>query len=81
MKNRLIVRKRRAVSEVIGTMLILVVTVAGAVFISNALHQGFFGVDQTPYGPESLESSIWLTGFDTREFTRTLWGTYSIKQF
>jgi len=67
MKNRLIFRKRRAVSEVIGTMLILVVTVAGAVFISNALHQGFFAVDQTSSGPGALESSIWLTGYDTRD--------------
>ncbi len=67
MMNKTIFRKRRGVSEVIGTMLILVVTVAGAVFISNALHDGFFSADQVPPGPDRSSHAIWLTGYDTRD--------------
>ena len=67
MMNKTIFRKRRGVSEVIGTMLILVVTVAGAVFISNALHDGFFTADQLPPGPDTRSNAIWLTGYDTRD--------------
>ncbi len=67
MMNKTIFRKRRGISEVIGTMLILVVTVAGAVFISNALHDGFFTADQLPPGPDTRSNAIWLTGYDTRD--------------
>jgi len=62
-------RKRRAVSEIIGTMMILVITVVGAVFISNAM-QGFIfpsgsGESATEVRPESVS----LFGFDTRDST------------
>ena len=67
MIHKTIFRKRRGVSDIIGTMLILVITVAGAVFISNALHDGFFSLDQNPSGPGAYANSIWLTGYDTRD--------------
>ena len=49
-------------------MLLLVITVVGAVMISNFLQDGFFaGVNQNPSGVESRSDSIQLTGFDTRD--------------
>ena len=49
-------------------MLLLVITVVGAVMISNFLQDGFFqGVDQNPSGVEASPNSIQLTGFDTRD--------------
>ena len=49
-------------------MLLLVITVVGAVMISNFLQDGFFqGVNQSPSGVESRSDSIQLTGFDTRD--------------
>jgi len=66
--NKIIFGRRRAVSETIGTMLLLVITVVGAVMISNFLQDGFFqGLDQNPSGVESRADSIQLTGFDTRD--------------
>ena len=66
--NKIIFGRRRAVSETIGTMLLLVITVAGAVMISNFLQDGFFqGVNQNPSGVEARSDSIQLTGFDTRD--------------
>jgi len=65
--NKIIFGRRRAVSETIGTMLLLVITVVGAVMISNFLQDGFFqGVNQNP-GAEARSGSIQLTGFDTRD--------------
>ena len=65
--KKLIFRKRRAVSETIGTLLLLVVTVAGAVVLSNFISDGFFGVDQNRSTVEASSDSIHLTGFDTRD--------------
>ena len=49
-------------------MLLLVITVVGAVMISNFLQDGFFqGVNQNPSGVEASPNSIQLTGFDTRD--------------
>jgi len=67
MNENLIFRKRRAVSETIGTLLIIAVTMIGAVFIANAM-QNFalpFDSSQDPSNvrPESLQ----LVGFDTRD--------------
>jgi FlaG/FlaF family flagellin (archaellin) len=64
--NKIIFRKRRAVSETIGTMMILVVTVAGAVLLSNLLSEGLFSVDQNPVVDARLDS-IQLTSYDTRD--------------
>jgi FlaG/FlaF family flagellin (archaellin) len=60
------IQNRRAVSQVIGTMLILSVTVAGAVFLSNLMSNEFFAVDQHPVA-ESRIDSIRLTSYDTRD--------------
>jgi len=66
--NKIIFGRRRAVSETIGTMLLLVITVIGAVMLSNFLQDGFFqGVNQNPSGVEASAGSIQLTGFDTRD--------------
>jgi len=66
--NKIIFGRRRAVSETIGTMLLLVITVVGAVMIANFLQDGFFaGVNQNPSDVESRSDSIQLTGFDTRD--------------
>lgn len=66
--NKIFFGRRRAVSETIGTMLLLVITVVGAVMISNFLQDGFFqGVNQNPSGVEASPNSIQLTGFDTRD--------------
>ncbi len=69
MNGKLNFRKRRAVSEIIATLMILAVTVAGAVFISNAM-QGFMypsnsGNSVTDVRPESVS----LFGYDTRDST------------
>lgn len=66
--NKITFRKRRAVSETIATMLLLTITVLGAVMISGFVTEGFFqGVDQNPSGVEASSDSIQLTGYDTRD--------------
>ena len=59
--------KRRGVSETIGTMLIIAVTVAGAVMISNVMQNMALpfssGADTSSVRPESLR----LIGYDTRD--------------
>ena len=62
-----IFRRRRAVSETVGTMLLLIITVIGAVMISNFVSDGFFDVDQNPSGVEASSDSLQLTGYDTRD--------------
>ena len=61
------VRKRKAISETIGTLLILAVTVAGAVLVANFVKDGFFDVRQNPSGSDSRVDLIQLTGYDTRD--------------
>jgi len=71
--NKIIFGRRRAVSETIATMLLLVITVAGAVMISSFLQDGFFqGINQNPSGVESRSDSIQLTGFDTRDAVKLI---------
>ena len=50
--------KRRAVSETISTLLILSITVLGAVFVANFVRDGFFSVDQTPATVEQRANSM-----------------------
>jgi hypothetical protein len=66
MNNHYCFRKRRAVTEIVGTMMILVVTVAGAVILSNLLSDQFFAIDQHPTTETRLDS-IRLTSYDTRD--------------
>ena len=60
------IKKRRAVSQIIGTMLILAITVAGAVLLSNLMSKEFFALDQHP-AAEARIDSIRLTSYDTRD--------------
>jgi flagellin-like protein len=79
--NKLIFKTRRAVSETIGTMLLLAITVAGAVIISTFVSDGFFsGVNQNPSGVEASSDSIQLTGYDTRD-SDTLINVVSVDNF
>jgi len=61
--------KRRGVSETIGTILIIAVTVVGAVLISNVMQNMALpissGADTSSVRPESLQ----LIGYDTRDST------------
>ena len=59
-------KKRRAVSPVTGTMLLLAITVAGAVLLSNLMSNEFFAVDQHPVAEARIDS-IRLTSYDTRD--------------
>jgi len=66
--NKIIFGTRRAVSETIATMLLLAITVAGAVVVSSFVSDGFFsGLDQSPSSVEASADSIQLTGYDTRD--------------
>jgi FlaG/FlaF family flagellin (archaellin) len=60
------IQKRRAVSQIIGTMMILAITVAGAVFLSTLMSNEFFAVDQNPVAEARIDS-IRLTSYDTRD--------------
>ena len=65
--NKIIFGKRRAVSETIATMMLLAITVAGAVIVSSFVSDGFFaGADQNS-SVDSSADSIQLTGYDTRD--------------
>ncbi len=66
MRTSFIITKRRAVSETIGTMMILVVTVAGAVLLSNLLSDSFYDRDQTP-AVEVRVDSVRLSSYDSRD--------------
>jgi flagellin-like protein len=66
MNRHYCIQKRRAVTEIVGTLLILVVTVAGAVILSNLLSDQFFAIDQHPT-TEARMDSIRLTSYDTRD--------------
>jgi len=59
--------KRRAVSETISTLLILAITVVGAVVVANFVRDGFFSADQNPSTVEQRANSLQLTGYDTRD--------------
>ncbi len=64
--------KRRAVSETISTLLILSITVLGAVFLANFVRDGFFSLDQNPSTVEQRVNSLQLTGFDTRDSAKLI---------
>ena len=66
---KLTFRKRRAVSEIIGTMMILVITVVGAVFISNAMQGFIFPAGSGESATEVRPESVSLFGYDTRDST------------
>ena len=60
------IKKRRGISEIIATLMLLGITTAGSVFLASLVYgSGFQNVPQS----ESLQSSyaIKLTGYDTRD--------------
>jgi flagellin-like protein len=66
--TKIIFARRKAVSETIATMLLLAITVVGAVMISNFVSDGFFSaVSQGSSDVDSSSDSIQLTGYDTRD--------------
>ncbi len=65
--NKIIFRKRRAVSETIATMLLLAITVAGAVLVSGFVSDGIFAGAAKNSSVDSSADSIQLTGYDTRD--------------
>ena len=67
MSHKLKLHTRRAVSETIGTLLIIAITVAGAVFISNAMQNSFFPYDSGSATTEVRPENVQLIGFDTRD--------------
>lgn len=60
------ITKRRGISEIIATLMLLGITTAGSVFLASLVYGS--GIQNTPTG-ESLQSSyaIKLTGYDTRD--------------
>ncbi len=69
MKSKLNFRKRRAVSEIVATLLILGVTVAGAVLISNAMESFTLPSSSRGTATEVHPESVSLIGYDTRDST------------
>ena len=72
--------KRRAVSEVISTVLILAITMVGAVFVSNIIQDSMLtSTDQLPHADIS-PNSVRLTAYDTRDST-TISGISSLNNY
>jgi len=72
--------KRRAVSEVISTVLILAITMVGAVFVSNIIQDSMLtSTDQLPNADIS-PNSVRLTAYDTRDST-TISGISSLNNY
>jgi len=69
MNGKLNFRKRRAVSEIIATLLILGVTVAGAVLITNAMESFTLPSSSRGTASEVHPESVSLIGYDTRDST------------
>lgn len=66
--NRLILSKRRGISEIIGTLMLLAITTIGSFFLANLVQgSGFGSVDPSATQPVSPVYSIRLTGYDTRD--------------
>ncbi|MHA1989017.1 MAG: archaellin/type IV pilin N-terminal domain-containing protein, partial [Promethearchaeota archaeon] len=62
-------QKRRGVSEVISTVLILAITMVGAVFVSSLVQDTMIsGTDQLPHS-DINPNSVRLTAYDTRDST------------
>lgn len=63
------IKKRRGVSEVISTILILAITMVGAVFVSSLIQNSMLtATDQTKHTDVSSKS-VRLIGYDTRDST------------
>ena len=69
--------KRRAISEIIATMMLLGVTLAGSALLASLVYGS--GIQNTPSTSASLQSaySLKLTGYDTRD-SSDLFGITSV---
>ena len=63
-------KKRRAISEVITTLLLLAITMVGAVIVSSIVQNSMITtVDQTGGSSEFVQNSVRLTAYDSRDST------------
>ena len=63
-------KKRRGVSEVISTLLLLAITMVGAVFVASIVQNSMITTtDQTGGNSEYLANSVRLTAYDSRDST------------
>ena len=66
--SRLVLSKRRGISEIIGTLMLLAITTIGSFFLASIVQgSGFGSVDPSATQPVSPVYSIRLTGYDTRD--------------
>ena len=66
--NRLIMSKRRGISEIIGTLMLLAITTIGSFFLANLVQgSGIGSTDPSATQQVSPVYSIRLTGYDTRD--------------
>lgn len=64
-----VLKKRRGVSEVISTILILAITMVGAVFVSSLIQNSMLTATDQTKSIDVSTKSIKLTGYDTRDST------------
>ena len=63
-------KKRRGISEVISTLLLLTITMVGAVFVAAIVQNSMLTTtDQTNANTEFLSNSVRLTAYDSRDST------------
>ena len=60
-------KKRRAVAEVISSLLLVAITVVGAVILTAFLDESFFATGVSASGSDVTTKSIKLIAFDTRD--------------
>lgn len=61
-------KKRRGVSEVISTVLLLAITMVGAVFVSTIIQNSMLSTTDQTQKNEVMINSIKLVGYDTRDY-------------
>lgn len=68
MRKKLLQAKRRGISEIIATLLLLGITTAGSVFLATVVQGGgLTSIQGSAAAPVSPPYSIRLTGYDTRD--------------
>ncbi len=68
MRRKLLPTKRRGISEIIATLLLLGITTAGSVFLATIVQgSGLSSIQGSVATPVSPSYSIRLTGYDTRD--------------
>jgi flagellin-like protein len=68
LRQKLLQAKRRGISEIIATLLLLGITTAGSVFLATVVQgSGLASIQGSAVTPVSPPYSIRLTGYDTRD--------------